>query len=271
MTQSKNTMEQSMYPVKYVQGLRGGTAHVLLFSDGKEYVVKWYGVKKERGKEVVNEYVVAKLAQLLSLPIIPFKLVYIPEDFIKKTPELKQKKHNYISGYHFGCVYIKNCTVFENVRETPPSKAEVKNRDLLAGITVFDQWLNNSDRGTMNVILERLDDGNYYVHMIDHGRCFPGGYQWSAKTLNNEPVYNFHWPFYKWVYTLLNDPKELTSFIDKIVDLPNQSIYEVIQSIPDGWNVSTEDRDALYQFLLKQKKNLPTIVGNIIKYRSNLK
>jgi hypothetical protein len=35
-----------------------------------------------------------------------------------------------------------------------------------------------------------------------------------------------------YVYTLLNDPKELTSFIDKIVDLPNQSIYEVIQSIP---------------------------------------
>ena len=54
----------------------------------------------------------------------------------------------------------------------------------------------------MNVILERLDDDSYYVHMIDHGRCFPGGYQWSTQTLNNEPAYNFHWPFYKWVYTI---------------------------------------------------------------------
>jgi hypothetical protein len=135
-------MEQSIYPVKYVQRLRGGTAHVLLFNDGKEYVVKWYGVKKKRQKEVVHEYLVAKLAQLLSLPIIPFKLVYIPEDFIKKTPELKQKKHNYISRYHFGYVYIENCTVFENVRENPLSETEVKNRDMLAGITVFDQWLN---------------------------------------------------------------------------------------------------------------------------------
>ena len=58
------------YPVKYVQTLRGGTAHVILFSDGKEYVVKWFGTKKEREKEVVNEYLIGKLAELLSLPVI---------------------------------------------------------------------------------------------------------------------------------------------------------------------------------------------------------
>ena len=270
MGQNNNVKEQPLYPVKYVQALRGGTAHVILFNDGKEYVVKWFGVKKERGKEVVNEYVVAKLAQLLSLPIIPFKLVYIPEDFLKKTPELQQKKHNYISGYHFGCVYIKNSIPFEDVRFTPPSPQEVNNRNQLAGLTVFDQWLNNSDRGTMNVILERLDDDSYYVHMIDHGRCFPGGYQWSPQTLNNEPAYNFHWPFYKWVYTTLNDTQELTSYIDKIIDFPNEKIYEVMASIPDEWNVSTEERDALYHFLLKQKRNLPNIVNNMIKYQSNL-
>ena len=74
MGQSNNVKEQPLYPVKYVQVLRGGTAHVILFNDCKEYVVKWFGVKQDRGKEVVNEYVVAKLAQLLSLPIIPLNL-----------------------------------------------------------------------------------------------------------------------------------------------------------------------------------------------------
>jgi hypothetical protein len=262
-------MKQSKYPVKYVQSLRGGTAHVILFNDGKKYVVKWYGTTKERGKEVVNEYVVGKLAALLSLPVIPFELVYIPKEFIEKTPELQSKGHNYSSGYHYGCVFIENAVVFEDVREAPPSKAGVKNYDMLAEITVFDQWVNNSDRGTTNVILEPLVEGGYYVHMIDHGRCFPGRYHWSAQTLSEKPEYNFHWPFYKWVYSLLDNSKELTSFAEKIVGFPNKLIYEVIQSIPEEWYVSTEDREALYRFFLKQKSNLPDIVASIINYPTN--
>lgn len=263
--------DMTKYPVQYVQTLRGGTAHVILFSDGKEYVVKWFDTKKGREKEVVNEYLIGKLAELLSLPVIPFDLVYIPEEFIKKTPELKSSKHNYSSGYQYGCVFIKNSTVFENVRENPPTNMDVKNRDMLAGITVFDQWVNNSDRGTMNVILENLSDGGYYVHMIDHGRVFPGRYQWSAQTLSETPVYNYHWPFYKWAFSLLDDQKELTLFIEKIVNLPNKSIYQVIESIPKEWNVSTKDRDALYQFLLEQKIKLPDIVDRIIQHHSNPK
>ncbi|MFJ8266141.1 HipA family kinase [Peribacillus asahii] len=264
-------MKQSKYPVKYVQSLRGETAHVIFFSDGKKYVVKWHGTTKERGKEVVNEYVIGKLAGLFSLPVIPFELVYIPNEFIEKTPELQSENYKYSSGHQYGCVFIENAVVFEDVREAPPSRTEVKNHDMFAGITVFDQWVNNSDRGTTNVILEPLVEGGYYVHMIDHGRCFPGRYQWSAQTLSEEPEYNFHWPFYKWVYSLLNDYKELTSFAEKIIGLPNKLIYEVIQSIPEEWHVSTEDREALYKFFLEQKSNLPDIVASIINYSSNIK
>lgn len=272
MTENNDKVKQLIYAVKYVQALRGGTAHVIEYSDGKRYVTKFYGVKKGRIKEVVNEYVIAKLAQLLSLPIIPFTLVYVPEEFIKNTPELQQRKRNYNPGTHYGCVYIENCMPFEDVRETLPSKGEVKNRNMLAGITVFDQWVNNSDRGTMNVILERLSDGSYYVHMIDHGRCFPGRYEWNAQTLREgQPEYNFKWPFYQWANSLLDDSSELTSLIDKIEKLPNESIYEVIHSIPAEWNVSLKEREALYQFLLNQKKALPNIVSKIIKYYSTKK
>lgn len=272
MAQDKDVIKESKYPIQYVQALRGGTAHVILFNDGKKYVVKWFGVKKGREKEVVNEYLIGKLAQLLSLPAIPFDLVYIPEEFLKKTPQLQSSKQTYRSGYHYGCVFIENCTVFEGVRQRPPSKMEVKNRETLAGITVFDQWVNNSDRGTMNVILEILNEGGYYVHMIDHGRVFPGRYQWSAQTLvENQPEYNYHWPFYKWAYSLLDNQDELVSFIDRIVAVPNESIYEVINSIPAEWEVAKEDKEALYQFLLNQKNNLPEIVANIIQYHNSLK
>ncbi|MEH7418622.1 HipA family kinase [Neobacillus drentensis] len=270
MNKGKDHAEQLIYPVQYIQGLIGGTAHVILFSNGKKYVVKWFDVYKRRGKEVINEYLIGKLAQLLSLPVVPFQLVYIPKEFIKRTPELHSTIYHYTAGIHYGCEFIENSTVFANVRETPPTKKEVKNRDMLAGIMVFDQWVNNSDRGTQNVLFEILGDGGYYVHMIDHGRVFPGRYEWSAQTLIEEPVYNYHWPFYIWTYTLLDSPNELTSYIDTIVVLPNESIYEIIQSIPKEWKVRGEDKEALYQFLLKQKSNLPEIVDQIIEYHNNL-
>lgn len=257
---------QSKYPVKLIQTLEGGTAHVILFSTGQKYVVKWNGTETRRKKEVVNEYVVSKLAELLSLPIIPFELVYIPKSFIENTPELKSKKYYFNPGYHYGCIFIENCVVFEKVRKAPPAKEKVQNRDMLAGITVFDQWVNNSDRSTMNVILERRGKGHYYVHMIDHGRCFPGRYEWSAHTLTEKPQYNFHWPFYKWVMSLLDDFQELKTFAEKIAALPNEMIYETIESIPQEWNVPKEEREALYGFLVKQKDTLPHIVKNITNY-----
>ncbi|MGG3559205.1 hypothetical protein ABES23_21570 [Peribacillus frigoritolerans] len=116
-----------------------------------------------------------------------------------------------------------------------------------------------------------ISEGANYVHMIDHGRVFPGRYQWSAQTLSETQVYNYHWPFYKWAFSLLDDHKELTSFIEKIVKLPNKSIYQVIESIPKERNVKTKDRDALYKFLLEQKNKIPEIVERIIQHHSSPK
>jgi hypothetical protein len=269
MTQGKDMMEQPTYPVKYIQTLRGGTAHVIHFSDGINYVVKWNAVNQIREKEVVNEYVIGKLAELLSLPTIPFRLVYITEEFIQKTPELQSKKFNYSPGYQYGCVFIENSLAFEDVRNSPPTKEQVKNRDMLAGITVFDQWVVNTDRGTLNVLLEKVDKDGFYVYMIDHGRCFPGRYQWSAKTLGMKEEYKYHWPFYSWAFSLLDNHTELTEFVEKIENLSPDLIYNVIQSIPNNWNVSTEDKDALYKFLIDQRRKLPGIVNDIINYYSN--
>src|SRR3954471_6287543 len=96
MEKEKDIMKQSKYPVKYMQVLHGGTAHIILFSDDRKYVVKWHDTTKERGREVVNEYVVGKLAELFSLPVIPFELVYIPEDFIKKLLNYNPQNTNIV-------------------------------------------------------------------------------------------------------------------------------------------------------------------------------
>jgi hypothetical protein len=267
MGQGKDILEQQKYPDKYVQTLLGGTAHIIFFSDGKKYVVKWNHTRKKRAREAVNEYVVGKLAELLSLPVVPFELVYIPDEFIKKTPELISKKYKFSSGRQYSCLFIENSIVFNDVFETPPSKSEVKNHEMLAGMAVFDQWVHNFDRTMNNLLLERLSEGGYYVHMIDHGRCFPGGYTWSSQTLSENREYILDYQeTYRWVFSLLNDREDFLSFVETIISLPNKLIYEVTQSIPKEWQVSTDDREALYHFLVEQKNHLPNVTASMIDY-----
>lgn len=258
------------YPVQFVQTLRGGTAHVILFSDGKKYVVKWNGSEKDRAKEVVNEYVVSKLAGHLSLPVVPFELVYIPDEFIMQTPELHSKKYIFRSGTHIGCLFIENSLDFKTVLGAFPSVGEVKNSDMLAGMIVFDHWVYNIDRTKSNLLLERLSEGNYHVHMIDQGKCFPGGYNWNAKTLSQTQKDKFNYQVtYQWAFSLLTQ-EDILSFINKIYYFSNELIYEVIQSIPEDWEVSNEERQALYNYLVEYKNHLPNIMTNFIdKYQNN--
>lgn len=264
------TMEQSKYPVKFIQTLRGGTAHVILFSNGKKYVVKWHGNHKKRAKEVVNEYVVGKLAMLLSLPVVPFELVNIPDDFIMNTSELHSKKFKFSAGCQYACLFIENSIELTEVIKAPPSKTEVQNHDTLAGMMVFDQWVNNFDRTLSNLLLEPLSESNYYVHMIDHGRSFPGGYTWSAKTLNQNQIEDISYQeTYSWILSIINE-EDFTAFVEKIISLPDDLIYEVIQSIPEEWEVSKEESESLYTFLVEYKNHLPNVIANFIEqYKSN--
>ncbi|WP_198020568.1 HipA family kinase [Anoxybacteroides tepidamans] len=255
--------KQQKSPVKFIQTLRGGTAHVLLFSDGNKYVVKWNGVAKKREKEVINEYVAAQLAKLLSLPVPPFELVYIPAEFIDNTPELHSKKYEFCPGCHYACLFIENSSELRKLKPLP-SQTEIQNSEILARMLVFDQWINNTDRTMSNVLLERLSDGNFYVHMIDHGKCFLGGYNWSAKTLRKDLKHKTRYQeTYQWAFSIIHE-EHLTSFVEMIVSLPNESIYEAVQSIPKEWAVTKEESEALYQFLVKQKTHLPTIITYLI-------
>ncbi|WP_102349262.1 HipA family kinase [Bacillus sp. Marseille-P3661] len=257
MDQNQN-IRRPLYPVKYVQAIKERGPHVFLFNDGKKYVVKWKS-DSSRKKEVVNEYVVSKLASLLSLPVIPYELVYIPKDFIEKTSQLNSSTVEYRPGYHFGCLFIENSSVFADIANAPPSKLKIKNREELTGMILFDQWVYNSDRNINNLLLEHLGDGGYVAYMIDHGRCFPGRYKWSTQTLCQKPEYRVFNYVYQWCFSLLDNPDSFISFAQKIQSLPDELIRQVIQSIPDDWEVSDEEKEALFQYLIRQKHHLPNV------------
>ncbi|WP_152396907.1 hypothetical protein [Paenibacillus guangzhouensis] len=69
-------------PIKYLETLSGKAAHLLLFNDGNRYAVKcknnFHGTR-----ELVNEFVIARLGQHLSLPALPEALI---EEVIREIP-----------------------------------------------------------------------------------------------------------------------------------------------------------------------------------------
>ena len=61
-------------------------------------------------------------------------------------------------------------TVSKIDKESLP-KINIVNRRHLAGIIVFDQWVNNIDRRRSNILLRPAPDWRLY--MIDQGTVFP--------------------------------------------------------------------------------------------------
>jgi hypothetical protein len=249
-------MENSLKPVQFLQSLDGKSKpQLLLFNDQHKYVVKFKN-NRQGTRVLVNEYVVGHLAQLLSLPTAPFKVVSISKKFIKTSSEKTTKKFK--EGNQFASVFIPNCIGLTRVSPRPV-RSEIENIENLAGMIVFDQWVNNTDRGSNNILLESLTNGKYYLHLIDHANCFPNEFKWTEETVKENPNQVVHRTAHKWAASLLKK-HELDPHVEKIMHLSNQSINKVVQSIPDDWEVSSSEREALITFLMDAKKILPDLI-----------
>lgn len=251
----------SIVPEKYLETLSGKAAHLFSFNDGNRYAVKcknnFHGTR-----ELVNEYVVARLGQLLSLPVVPFEIVNMSKEQIQLIPQ--KFSSDYKPGNQFASLYIDNCTGLAKKPPHPGIK-EVKNPLDLAGILVFDFWVHGADRTKSNILLEQLPGGQYEIHMIDHGKCFPGGYKWNAETLQKLKKFKKNSVVHIWTVGMLEDFKIILYYIEQILSLPETSIKEVIRDIPVDWDVSLEDKEALFRYLIERKKTLADSVNSFVK------
>lgn len=251
-------------PVSYVKPMSGGRSspHLILFDDGHKYVVKFKN--NPQGNWVVTyEYIVNTLASRLQLPIPQFKIVRIRSDFIKENKELA--KIGFKSGSQFASQFIENSVTFLDLPNNL-AKEHIVNADQIAGLIVFDHWIGNSDRNTKNLLFLPADkDGNRYeFKMIDHANCF------NISTTNPErkflPLKVRKKEIYRWCNTLLDDKKQLKSFVDRILAIKNEEIQELIHSMSGDWLVDDQTKDRLYRHIKYAKKALPKTIDEYIKW-----
>ncbi|MDM5187518.1 hypothetical protein QUF99_09340 [Bacillus sp. DX4.1] len=253
-----------LYPIRYVDTVnkkgKPVIAHshpqIILFNDNKKYLVKFKN-NPQGNRMLMREFIVTMLAKHLDLPTVPFEIAYIPEEFILIN---ELDKYKFKHGNQFASLYLENCRgLWCN-----PEKNQMKNRDILAGITVFDFWLRNIDRDESNILLRPIGKSDYFIYIIDHGNCYPS--KRELLKLIADPSKLELSVVHKWCLSMLNDEIELTDFLRKIMNVQESLIWDFIYSIPGDWQISDIAKKEFYTDIVEAKQVLPDIVEIISRY-----
>lgn len=191
--------------------------------DGTEYFVKHRALP---ARQRVAEWLAAHLARELGLPVPPFSLVRIPDEFDAR-PELKDLG----AGIGFG-------SEVQLAREFTVSDIGRVDASLAARIAAFDWWVRNSDRsltalgGNPN-LLWRTSEKRSGLVVIDHNLAFDP--EFSAAAFSSTHV--FASQFNDMVSDFIERERVRAAFCHA-----KRILGALWTNIPSGWRFSDVER-----------------------------
>lgn len=203
--------------------------------DGHVYFVKG----KSAGRpSLIKEWVCGRLAELLALPIAPFKIVTVPPELVALPSTLSL--HALGAGLAFGSQerQLVSDILFGQSKMVP---LETR-RDIL----MFDKWVRNYDRtlsahgGNPNLLWAL--DGEAVV-MIDHNNAFD--------VEQDAPGLAQHHIFGAELFEILGDA-DLRSMYSARFDIALERWAEIVASVPNEWHFADADQSVPTSFTLDQ-------------------
>jgi hypothetical protein len=233
-------------------------AHIMMCDDGNKYVVKFVKTNPTPNRTVVNELVAGCLANHLGLPNPQTVLVSISSDFIANSIELTQDGVQ--AGLHIGSKYVSGQN-FNKFSQQYARGRTLSNGDDLYGVIVFDNLVLNVDRNNSgNNLLDLLQNNEAYYRMIDFGHCFTGD-SWTIAVLQarKEDTHIVECFWYISENTL--QPDKFEAWFTLIEGMPDEDVERILQDIPEGWAIPTEERSALKDLVSFRKSRIRGIVS----------
>ncbi|MCM3764386.1 HipA family kinase [Neobacillus niacini] len=246
-------------PISYQRKLDGkSNAHLITFSDGKDYVVKC--LQQGFEKSLPNEWVGYCLGRYLGLPIPFARIVEIPREFSSQIPEFTGLCE---SQFQFASQYVPDCL---NGHEVSTVLKITNNRDL-AGIIVFDYWLQNRDRTRKNVLFYKESVNSWKLWAIDHAEIF-GSYDWLQADIEKLPARLLKSATHQQLARFIEDENQFYEQLEIIQTTPILLMEEIVELIPDDWNVTKDEKKAMVTALVTRRhKVLPKLIERFIKQR----
>jgi hypothetical protein len=249
---------------RYVAPLReGGSLPAIVDTEPPgQYVVKFRGAG-QGPKALVAEFIAARIAERLGLPVPAPAIVTLAEGFGlgEPDPEIQDVLRGSV-GANFGLAYLPGALGFDAAVDQP-----CVSPDLAADVVWFDAFLTNPDRTHHNPNLLVWEK---QVWLIDHGASLYFHHRWDGwerKARGDFPLIRDHI-----LLPRAGDLKAADARQASRLDEP--VIRGVVAAIPDEWIVLeapfpdvTAQREAYTTYLLERLREPRAWVAKAIDAR----
>lgn len=241
-------------PVRHLGPAGGGgsQSQVLGTEDGVRYVVKFK--ENSQGKRVlVNELIANGIARYLELPCPTGVIIEVSESFLNAS-KLTLPGKPVSSGLHFGTLDIMDGNYQRPPRSLIPG---ARNVDKFPSVLLFDILTMNHDRCNEGNFLIKPDGSVYDFYIVDQGHCF-GQPNWDASIVAKVGTWNRN--AFPEITQTIEGVEPFRGAIDKIKAMDDSLIAQIIEEVPDEWDLNTDERKALQAFILGQRNKIEDII-----------
>ena len=237
-------------------GLGVTKPYIVELENGKRYVAKFPG-NPEGDRALINEYVCGSLGKLLGLPIPDYQLVKVNniDDFKNSLTDIKL-----VNGTVF-------CSEFLEKANPIPSYCaltSIDNKIDVIKTLIFDVVIGNNDRNPGNFL---INFKNKSFVVIDHSHVFINGVLWNEKSLSEEIGKEIDismmspksFEISKQLLNIIDNKNDIYDFVDKIKNIESKALYDIVNSIPNDWVISDEEKNLIVSFLIDRMNRVHII------------
>ncbi len=210
-----------------------------------EFLVKGPDLTTDNQYVAANEYLAAKLARRMNLPILPCEIVEL---------------HGHV---YFGSEYMPSGTWYPIITE--PLFQGVRNREAVYGLVVFDAWIVNTDRHAQNLLVRSIrGGGNDTLLLNDHSHCLvtpPSPPKSSADlaVLVRSPV-SGHVSGLDFIRAAVTEVDSLRAALTVAEAVTDDQLRAMVESAhPSWWPHGSKDKSAYRQFLGQRRGQLRSL------------
>ncbi|MGH9486597.1 MAG: HipA family kinase [Terriglobales bacterium] len=247
--------------VEHIRPMRGGAqSHLMRAADGHFYVVKF--VNNPQGRRVLaNEWLAARLARGLGLPVPPQALIEVPEELIHGSPALVMRMAGQLvpcaAGLQFGSRLPSDdpqAPIYDYLPE--PGLNLISNLADFAGMLAFDKWTCNCN-GRQVVYCRTAPRKALRVFMIDQGFCFNAG-DWNFPDSPLRGVYSRNV-----VYRGVTNWDSFQPWLERLEHYEEARIFAAGEEIPPIWYGNWDDLQGLVERLIRRRTRVRELIWEV--------
>ena len=219
-------------------------AHFVLAENLQEYMVKGPSLVPTHPHVAANEYVAARLAQTIGLPILDFTVVELAGELC------------------FASAWMSRGTFYPETTEALFDRCE--NRDRLYDLVVFDAWIANIDRHAGNLLVREVrprgaENPRRQLLCNDHSHCLirPRERANVLKSRLDAPPRDYI--SISFVINSITEAARLTAALDRVGQIQDGTIGAAIAEMPATFVPSAPERALMQDYLLERRDRLATI------------